>query len=112
MATTGASITLWDVATGKEKLTLSGAHSYARFSPDGKLLVTGGPKGPIFWSTDGYSKRAAINTPAFVYFSPEGKHILVEQRTFDGLRMYNLETVLTKLAPAKSQATTFGGAKH
>jgi WD40 repeat protein len=79
----GGTITVWDVATGKERVTFAGhrdrVYSLA-FSPDGKLLATGGDDGKVIlwdWKT---GKRLALfeghKEPVHtVAFSPDGKSL-------------------------------------
>ncbi len=62
-------VTLWDVATGKNLLTLDGPSStiwYVGFSPDGRVLVTvshptgqAGPREVFLWRTAGYEAERA-----------------------------------------------------
>jgi WD40 repeat protein len=74
-------VKLWDVATGRERATLS--HSRwvwcVAFSPDGRTLASGGSGGTVWlWDVETGRVRAALtgHSPAIVAslaFSPDGK---------------------------------------
>jgi len=87
----GNDVAIWDAATGKLELRLTGhtdgVHAVA-FSPDGKLLVSGGSDGVAkVWDTTSGRERATLGfpsltkrlgevTPAWVEtvaFSPDGR---------------------------------------
>jgi WD40 repeat protein len=74
-------IRLWDVATGREKARLEGGH-FAAFSPDGKLLVSGGKNRRTLevWEMPTGKKAAAftgVRQPFCVKFSPDGTMLAV-----------------------------------
>ena len=85
VASHDASVSVWDVATGKERSkfeTTPGGLPIAVLSPDGKTVATGGPNHPhavLFW--DGATGKRRIdfsgNTgPIYsLAFSPDGKQI-------------------------------------
>jgi WD40 repeat protein len=94
-AYTGGEVTVWDVQTSRETLSLQG-HTFVinavAFSPDGKRLVSGGgdlkhgevkvwdvQTGQLTRSLKGHT--TAVNSVAF---SPDGKHLLSGSTGYTG----------------------------
>ena len=77
-------IHLWDIGTGKSKMTLTGHTHWVfslAFSPDGKSLVSGGVDGIInLWDVHtGEHKKTLTGHAAWVRsvaFSPDGKTLV------------------------------------
>src|SRR5262249_19639755 len=74
------SLALWEVATGKERFRFKGNQSLGGpllFSPDGKLLVTGGDEVIRLWDAlSGKVKRVLLapqGSASALAFSPSGK---------------------------------------
>src|SRR5262249_4067745 len=86
----GRDIKLWDVANGKDRVTLSGHKSYITsltYSPDGQMLASGDRSGAIkLW--DVRTKKERANIPSYtktvhaLAFSADGK-ILAAGHEFD-----------------------------
>ena len=85
LATTGRSVRVWDVDSGKEKAVFrehrTGATGVA-FSPDGKLLATGGNDGTtVLWDVEALEKKGSLKGPreaiGTLAFSADGKRLLV-----------------------------------
>jgi WD40 repeat protein len=76
-------VILWEVATRKERATLSAHESSARavvFSPDGKILASGGYDGSIkLWEPEKAKERATLRGhQGYVYslaFAPDGRTV-------------------------------------
>jgi WD40 repeat protein/serine/threonine protein kinase len=71
---------LWDTATGREAAVLQGGAWDVAFSPDGKLLATGGKQVAVVTVWDLGSKRVQKQFPGpahFLAFSPDGKTLAV-----------------------------------
>jgi WD40 repeat protein/serine/threonine protein kinase len=71
---------VWEVATGKELLTLTGPSASVAFSPDGQRIVTGGTNGTaIVWDAVGGKKLLTLTGHGdfidSVTFSPDGRRI-------------------------------------
>lgn len=93
-------VKLWDAATGKELMTLTGEPSdgsfFMEFSPDGKLLVTGGSSSPVtLWDSakltePGRTELGRFEDGAFsVTFSPDGKSLFTG---FHDLKIWDTST--------------------
>jgi WD40 repeat protein/serine/threonine protein kinase len=85
-------VTVWDVETGKELLTLKGyaeRMGTAAFSPDGKRLVSASSKGVKVW--DAQSGQELLNLPAgFILsfaFTPDGRRLVIG--TGDTVKIYD-----------------------
>jgi WD40 repeat protein len=77
---------VWDVATGTEKYRIEEAQSAtvedARFSPDGRWLVTAGPISARLWTADGEGGRYLYGpkpTVAAVGFDPGSRAVLTRE---------------------------------
>lgn len=77
-----AEVIIWNVEVGKllHKLDLSKGQAVAMaFSPDGKILTTGGADGTIqLWKTDTGRKYRTLKSPASIWclaFSPDGRKL-------------------------------------
>ncbi len=76
-------VKIWDVATGKELLTLRGHEMWVNaiaYSPDGKLIATGGYDGMVkLWDAATYQEIASIEAHEgrvrCLAFSPDGKQV-------------------------------------
>jgi WD40 repeat protein len=73
----GGALLLWDVATGRERLTLHGASGFFRFSPDGHAIVSAGRDGLLMLldtATGAERARLAGHTDSVVSaaYSPDG----------------------------------------
>jgi WD40 repeat protein len=89
---------LWDVATGRLKSVFAGqvAEVYeARFSPDGRTLVTrGAGVNLLLWDVASGKQRAVLQAPtasALGCFSPDSR-TLVADTDEDDLGLYDLDT--------------------
>jgi WD40 repeat protein len=80
---------LWDVATGKERLSLTSGHYSIVFSSDGRSLATAGMKNEVtLWDTKDrkdISRRSIKLGPPTGYiqqvsFSPDDRHLVVLNR--------------------------------
>ncbi len=74
-------VTLWDLASGKELKKLSGHKDAVRsvaFSPDGKFAIAAGDGGLLLYDL---ARKREMEFPrkliAFAAFMPDGKHVLV-----------------------------------
>jgi WD40 repeat protein len=75
-ATSGSKVTLFDVATGKEKASFKGCMGPLAFSPDSKTLATGSEKGGTLLDlSTGKEKVALKGYGMCAAFSPDGKLI-------------------------------------
>ena len=79
-------VIVWDVATGAEAYRLEEAQSAsvedARFSPDGRWLVTAGPKSARLWTADGEGGRylyGPTSPPTAVGFDPRSRAVLTRE---------------------------------
>ncbi len=76
-------VSVWEVATGEQKVTLRGHESPVRtiaFSPDGKLIATGSDDETIrIWRTSDWQTLQVMHHPGCpiesVRFSPDGRHL-------------------------------------
>jgi WD40 repeat protein len=96
-AYTGGDVTVWDVQTSRETLSLQG-HTYAintvAFSPDGKRLASGGgdmKHGEVkVWDAQTgqltRSLQGHTSTVHSVAFSPDGKHLLSFSAGYTGIQ--------------------------
>src|SRR5262249_22766159 len=70
-------VTLWDVSTGQAKRTLMGVARRVAFSPDGKVLATGGGRTIRLWEMATGEELPALGGYTFsvgpAAFSPDGK---------------------------------------
>src|SRR5439155_1882411 len=113
-------ITLWSVATGKKTKTLrekvkygAGAYNFVVFSPDGKLLASGGhiDKSLRVWDTTTGKQKVALECKGFFVsasFSPDNS--LLATGSTDGLALYDLvkdQEVCKLKAPFAGQAVLF-----
>jgi WD40 repeat protein len=73
-------VKVWDAATGKELATLSGGGLGVAFSPNGELLASGSPAGPVtIWDADTGKElltlRGHAGAARGVAFSQDGKRL-------------------------------------
>ena len=91
---------LWDLTTKKERGVLKGHTGESitvAFSPDGKMLATGGGTGDRsvkLWSWDGTTAQERLTIPAVgcgrpVRFSPDSKTLAIGEGTVD---LYDVAT--------------------
>src|SRR5262249_7645934 len=97
-------IRLWDVETGKGRFTDPPGHDApvhaVAFSPDGKLLVTGGENGRInIWNAiSGRHQRQLLGQSAKVIkFSADGKYLPAEWIRDKTARVWDVATGEVKL---------------
>jgi WD40 repeat protein len=93
----GGEVILWDVATKRERTTLVGHESWVTsvaFSPDGKLLATGGLDRTVkVWHMP--SGNEAVTLPhqtddiGRVAFSPDGRVLATAMRYGGGIKLWN-----------------------
>src|SRR5262249_25442510 len=83
---------LWDVSTGKQRHVLRGPRKGIHcvvFSPDGKLVVTGGPRAIRFWDIALGQELTTLEVPiegiGDLRFTPDGA-TLVSMRVSDDRR--------------------------
>ena len=94
LAAGGEAVCLWDVGTGKERLTISCRPSALAFSPDGKTLAAddgyGGALIRLWDPATGKEKRSLgrLFGPRLV-FSPDGK-TLAASSALDGLKLWDV----------------------
>lgn len=81
---TGASVRVWDLATGKDTLPVKGLKTSVgkvAFSPDGKSMTTGGKDKVLrLWNVENGKELAALSCPdrvSVLAFSPDGKSLAV-----------------------------------
>src|SRR5579885_3069613 len=73
-ATSGQKVTLFDVASGKEKASFKGCIGPVAFSPDGKTLATGSESGGTLWELSTGKARVSLKGYGLsAAFSPDGK---------------------------------------
>lgn len=96
----GDSLVLWDLAAGRERTVLerkTDARAWA-FSPDGKTLVAGYPKGRLkFWDVpSGKLTRNVVAWPDVeiggVAYSPDGRSLAIEPYDGRGGGIWNIAT--------------------
>jgi len=94
-------IKVWDIATGKELITLpepaENAIVCVAFSPDGRRIVSGGDSGEIkVWDADsGNEVVKLIGHGKWVFsvaFSSDGKHIVSVSDEPDGIKVWDATT--------------------
>jgi WD40 repeat protein len=75
-ATSGSKVTLFNVATRKEKASFKGCSGPVVFSPDGKTMATGSENGGTLWDlSTGKEKVSLRGYGSCAAFSPDGKLI-------------------------------------
>jgi WD40 repeat protein len=99
----GGEVKLWDVATGKEKLTLKGRMAVVwsvAFSPDGKTLASGDVYGNVLlWDVQSGRQTLTLQAPKrrsedlnsaySVAFSPDGKTLVAA--TVQGIKLWEVK---------------------
>src|SRR5262249_33577807 len=72
---------VWDLSTSQEMLHAGGLHEglyFARFSPDGRRLATGGfERGMTVWDAQSGQPQLKLGNQSYtdVAFSPDGRHV-------------------------------------
>ena len=94
-------VKVWDIATGKELITLPGAHekyiTCVAFSPDGKQIVTGDGSGEIkVWDAASVDKAmTSIRHGSSIWsvaFSPDGKQLISASSEDKMIRVWDAAT--------------------
>jgi len=106
----GRALRVWDITTGKELTSLSGAHtgylSQVEFSPDGKQFVSGDSSGEIkVWDAADVDKAITlINHGNYIFsvaFSPDGKQLVSVSMGSGEIKVWDAGT--------GAEIITFGG---
>jgi WD40 repeat protein len=97
-------VRLWDVETGKEKsMQIAGHNAPVRavaFSPDGRLLVTGGNNGQTrVWDAATHRELRALQNQSAerVSFSPDGRQLLISSSENDSITVWDTREWKTTL---------------
>jgi RNA polymerase sigma factor (sigma-70 family) len=77
----GATVSFWDVATGKERFRCPyadfGDGIGLAFSPDGRTVAVSSPGGTALWDTATWQRAGSLKVPAAALaFSPDGKTLV------------------------------------